>query len=244
MSRSKTTPRGTVSDQSRKLTETVIAAKALHDQEDEPGFQKAIADIWVDIEPLTMKHFSRFTKTDSPSNRDDLWQQLYFELIHCVLQFNPSYGFAFSTYWTNAVRHELGRWRIPLFSLIRVPHYLHGTRDPRSPVNSQCRKAADAVFAHSERREHILERIPACRDAKQEEDAREAMRVRVLELVAELPDRHRHVLEAQYGLGRDRLVLREIGDELGVTKQRVAQIRIEAVNCLRESLLRDLEETA
>ncbi len=52
-----------------------------------------------------------------------------------------------------------------------------------------------------------------------------------------LTDRERWVLEARYGLGgRDPRTLREVGRELGVSAQRIAQIEERAIAKLREAL--------
>jgi RNA polymerase primary sigma factor len=61
---------------------------------------------------------------------------------------------------------------------------------------------------------------------------------RLLQAVEEvLTPREREVLEARYGLGgRATKTLREVGDELGVTAQRVAQIEGAALEKLREAL--------
>jgi RNA polymerase sigma factor (sigma-70 family) len=52
-------------------------------------------------------------------------------------------------------------------------------------------------------------------------------------LLPRLTPRQRHVVAACFGVGRDRATLAEIGRELGVTKQRVSQIRSRALARLR-----------
>jgi RNA polymerase primary sigma factor len=53
----------------------------------------------------------------------------------------------------------------------------------------------------------------------------------------ELTPRERRVLEARYGLeGREPQTLREVGQELGLTPQRVAQIEQQALDKLRAAL--------
>jgi RNA polymerase primary sigma factor len=53
----------------------------------------------------------------------------------------------------------------------------------------------------------------------------------------ELTPRERRVLEARYGLeGREPQTLREVGEELGLTPQRVAQIEQRALDKLRAAL--------
>ena len=55
--------------------------------------------------------------------------------------------------------------------------------------------------------------------------------------VHELGDKQRAVVERRYGLhGYDRTTLDEIGRDIGVTRERVRQIQLEALTCLREQL--------
>ncbi len=57
--------------------------------------------------------------------------------------------------------------------------------------------------------------------------------------VSELPDRHRRVVEARYGLnGQDLATLDTLAGELGVTRERVRQLQVEAIERLRLRLAR------
>jgi RNA polymerase nonessential primary-like sigma factor len=61
----------------------------------------------------------------------------------------------------------------------------------------------------------------------------------VAEWVAELSDRHRRVIEARYGLnGQDIATLEILAGELGVTRERVRQLQMEALLRLRQRLAR------
>ena len=83
-------------------------------------------------------------------------------------------------------------------------------------------------------------------DVLADRDAEEAMEEvlvsveieRLLRLAdRELTPRERRVIEERYGLGgRDPRTLREVGDELGLTPQRVAQIEQRALQKLRAAL--------
>ena len=56
----------------------------------------------------------------------------------------------------------------------------------------------------------------------------------------ELNDKQRAVLEWRFGLhGRESATLEEVGAEIGVTRERVRQIQIEALRCLRQILERE-----
>jgi RNA polymerase sigma factor (sigma-70 family) len=70
-------------------------------------------------------------------------------------------------------------------------------------------------------------------------DAMESLRVRDLTLA--LDERERTVLSSHYGLGRDPQTLREIGDGLGLTAERVRQIEAAALRKLRDAAVLDSE---
>ncbi len=62
----------------------------------------------------------------------------------------------------------------------------------------------------------------------------------VSEWVALLSEKHRQVIERRYGLnGREIATLEDLANELGVTRERVRQIQLEALGQLRRRLLRD-----
>jgi RNA polymerase nonessential primary-like sigma factor len=62
----------------------------------------------------------------------------------------------------------------------------------------------------------------------------------VREWVAQLSDKQRSVIECRYGLGAEETrTLEELARELGVTRERVRQIQLEALAQLRRRLLRD-----
>jgi RNA polymerase nonessential primary-like sigma factor len=63
---------------------------------------------------------------------------------------------------------------------------------------------------------------------------------RVTEWVAHLSDKQRLVIERRYGLnGREMATLEVLAKDLGVTRERVRQIQLEALGQLRRQLLRD-----
>lgn len=58
--------------------------------------------------------------------------------------------------------------------------------------------------------------------------------------LVQLSDKQREVVERRFGLhGREAATLEEIGDELGVTRERVRQIQLEAIKRLRQILERE-----
>ena len=65
---------------------------------------------------------------------------------------------------------------------------------------------------------------------------RESFEVAMADALAELPDRERQVLELRFGIADDQpKTLREIGEILGLSRERVRQIESRALNKLRRS---------
>jgi RNA polymerase nonessential primary-like sigma factor len=65
----------------------------------------------------------------------------------------------------------------------------------------------------------------------------EALSEHVDRWLRQLPDKHREVLLRRYGLwGYDASTLEQVAQEMGVTRERVRQIQMEAVKKLREIL--------
>lgn len=92
--------------------------------------------------------------------------------------------------------------------------------------------------AASEDDRSLLESLPAVRDAEpancaQKEDVHEI----IDHWLYELSDKQREVVERRFGLhGYRRLTLEEIGNEIGVTRERVRQIQIDALKNLKKMM--------
>lgn len=60
------------------------------------------------------------------------------------------------------------------------------------------------------------------------------------ELLQQLNDKQRHVVESRFGInGHDAATLEEVGEDIGVTRERVRQIQVEALRRLRKILERE-----
>ena len=60
---------------------------------------------------------------------------------------------------------------------------------------------------------------------------------RLSELLDEIDERAAKILKLRYGLeGEDPMTLKEIGERIGLTRERVRQIEHEALNKLREAM--------
>jgi RNA polymerase sigma factor (sigma-70 family) len=67
------------------------------------------------------------------------------------------------------------------------------------------------------------------------------MRSRLLAKLACLNERERKILSLRFGLddGDDGLTLEKIGEKFGVTRERIRQIQVEALDKLRAALVED-----
>ncbi len=83
-----------------------------------------------------------------------------------------------------------------------------------------------------------VERLAAKRDAEPSRCAQQdAVNDIVEHWVCELGDKQREVIERRFGLhGYRRATLEQIGDEIGVTRERVRQIQLDALKNLREMM--------
>jgi len=86
-----------------------------------------------------------------------------------------------------------------------------------------------------------VDRLTARRDAEPPRRAHKVgMRDMVDHWVCELSDRQRAVVERRFGLhGHRRATLEQVGDEIGVTRERVRQIQLDALKNLRAMMERN-----
>jgi RNA polymerase sigma factor (sigma-70 family) len=125
-------------------------------------------------------------------------------LWRAVLHYTPERGLAFSTYAWPCIRNEI-------LQVIRA-----SARRKELPVVSLAALSDQVLDA-------LLEQEP------------QAIRQGMLQLVARLPERLRYVMVAYYGLdGQPGSTYAAIGTQLGLTKQRVCQLRTEALVWLRQ----------
>lgn len=87
----------------------------------------------------------------------------------------------------------------------------------------------------------MLDTLPARQDAEPANCAqRETVRAILDRWLGKLGDKQRAVVERRFGLhGYRRLTLEQIGAEIGVTRERVRQIQLEALRNLRTMLESD-----
>jgi RNA polymerase sigma factor (sigma-70 family) len=163
---------------------------------------------------------------------DDLVQEGQFGLLRAAQSYDPDRG-RFSTYATWWIVRYVRQAVRDQGNLIRVPAYLH----PGSGSLRGSKYQADVFRAMR------VSRLPADDVTDWREDdlaeadcARLASR-RLSVAMARLPGRIRVVIALRYGLdGGGKRSLSEVGERLGVTKERARQLEQEGLGRLRESL--------
>jgi RNA polymerase primary sigma factor len=134
-------------------------------------------------------------------------------LMNAVDKFDYSRGFRFSTYATHAVqRHFYRQYKQTRkrrnIEISTSPEVLREVAEARNPENRH---------VHSDRQIRYMRHL----------------------MDENLPERERRIIESRYGLNEyeRKKTLREIGEELGISKERVRQLLNRAEECLRDVAL-------
>lgn len=132
-------------------------------------------------------------------------------LMRAVEKFDYSRGFKFSTYASWAVMKNFAR-------TIPDEHRHH----------ERFRSGPDELFAAAPD-EHV--------DAIEEESAQNRRTAQVEKILERLDEREQRIIIRRFGLerGQEPLTLKQIGEELGVTKERIRQLEARALDKLRKA---------
>ncbi|MGE0755596.1 MAG: sigma-70 family RNA polymerase sigma factor [Pirellulaceae bacterium] len=155
---------------------------------------------------LNLSIAGRFANRRHPF--DELASEGQFTLLKAVTRFDPERGFRFSTYAMHAIRRRLLRH---MRGRQRERRVARPWIDELAPVDTRRWTAAY--------------------------EQRVASAVEVVErLLAQLSSRERYVLRSRYGWGQEfePRTLREIAEELSVSRERVRQLEERALRKLRE----------
>jgi RNA polymerase primary sigma factor len=132
-------------------------------------------------------------------------------LFRAVEKFDFARGFRFSTYSSWAIMKNFAR---------SIPNEVRR--------QTRFRTSHDELFSATE---------DTRSDPREQESAQTEREVRVGELLDRLNERERKIIDLRFGLTSDRkaLTLKQVGAEIGVTKERVRQLEVRAMRKLRKA---------
>ena len=162
-------------------------------------------------------------------------------LIKAAQNFDPRRGLRFSTvahkYVSLAIKSELHN----LTHVVKVPRAaLYNLRrlERGDQLNSVGYQFSDKTVASAKKARYGVDRMTDVAEPEDEDFDVERLQLDrdwLCRAVKRLCTRHRDVITWRYGLfGRERRTLKAIGRDLGMTRERVRQLEIEAVVRLRE----------
>jgi RNA polymerase primary sigma factor len=139
---------------------------------------------------------------------DELLSEAHLTLLRCVEIFDADRGYRFSTYATNAIRHNLNRYVSQQHKLRQLTReYLAADGVAADPIENP---------RHRER-EYSLRMSGLCR------------------WIGELEPREQTILRLRYGLTNRpcRVTLQSLAEQLGLSRERIRQLEIRAIEKLR-----------
>ncbi len=139
---------------------------------------------------------------------DELLSEAHLTLLRCVEIFDTERGYRFSTYATNAIRHNLNRY-------ISRQHKLR--QSTREYV------ATDGIPA------------PECDNPRRREREYSDRISRITKWIRQLDSREQTIVRSRFGLTQapEKVTLQSLADQLGLSRERIRQLEIRALDKLR-----------
>lgn len=197
---------------------------------------------------LGMNLAKRYAKVNPMLQFDDLMQEAVLGLYSAARMFNPELGFRFTTYASHWIIQKLTRYRNDRVSTVRVPAATQCTvqaKRARGDVLTQgeqemlrCMAIAHAAHLPIEDPERLAD-FSYCDDPDEFDSQDDTEHLRTA--LTKLPERSRRIVIAYYGLDTgEARTLEDVGQEFGLTRERIRQI----INEARLLLLEHLNEAA
>jgi len=139
---------------------------------------------------------------------DELLSEAHVTLLRCVEIFDAERGYRFSTYATNAIRHNLNRY------ISRQHKLRHATREY---------VPTDSIPA------------PECGNPRRREREYTDRMSRIIKWIQKLDPREQTIVMSRFGLTQapDKVTLQSLADQLGLSRERIRQLEIRALDKLR-----------
>jgi RNA polymerase sigma factor (sigma-70 family) len=139
---------------------------------------------------------------------DELLSEAHVTLLRCVEIFDTDRGYRFSTYATNAIRHNLNRYI---------------SRQHRARQATREYIATDNIAA------------PECEHPRRREREYTDRMTRLLHWIHKLDSREQTIVRSRFGLTQatDKVTLQSLANQLGLSRERIRQLEIRAVEKLR-----------